>query len=141
MLQTVKDVCELHPMALDYAMGDQIEHLSDLLDEAEKSAEDFFAKNYVTAGMRVLLRQGLERLSGKSDQGEPELHPLHLGHPVELADVVHVVLVGLGVILAAGFVGVFVEHGICLRGGRLLHRGRRLRRGRLLHAGRWLVDS
>jgi hypothetical protein len=73
MLQTVKDACELHPMALDYAMGDQIEHLSDLLDEAEKSAEDFFAKNYVTAGMRVLLRQGLERLSGKSDQAVFEL--------------------------------------------------------------------
>jgi hypothetical protein len=73
MLQTVKDACELHPMALDYAMGDQIEHLSDLLDTAEKAAGEFFAKNYVTAGMRVLLRQGLERLSGRSDQGVFEL--------------------------------------------------------------------
>ncbi|MBM4397440.1 MAG: DUF3780 domain-containing protein [Deltaproteobacteria bacterium] len=27
MLQTVRDACELHPMALDYALGDQIEHL------------------------------------------------------------------------------------------------------------------
>lgn len=73
MLQTVKDACELHPMALDYAMGDQIEHLSDLLDEVEKSAQDFFAKTYVTAGMRVLLQQGLERLAGKSDQAVFEL--------------------------------------------------------------------
>jgi len=73
MLQTVKDACELHPKALDYAMGDQIEHLSDLLDEAERAAEDFFAKNHVTGGMRVLLRQGLERLAGKSDQAVFEL--------------------------------------------------------------------
>ena len=73
MLQTVKDACELHPMALDYAMGDQVEHLSVLLEDAEATAEEFFAKNYVTAGMRVLLRQGLERLAGKSDQAVFEL--------------------------------------------------------------------
>ena len=60
-------------MALDYAMGDQIEHLSDLLEETEKAADDFFAKNYVTSGMRVLLRQGLERLCGRSDQAVFEL--------------------------------------------------------------------
>ncbi|MEQ1503049.1 MAG: anti-phage-associated DUF499 domain-containing protein [Myxococcota bacterium] len=73
MLQTVRDACELHGMALDYAMGDQVEHLSDLLDGAEKSSGDFFDKNFVTAGMRVLLRQGLERLAGRSDQAVFEL--------------------------------------------------------------------
>lgn len=59
MLQTVKDACELHPSALTYAMGDQIEHLSDLLKQTEEAAEEFFSKNYVTAGMRILLREGL----------------------------------------------------------------------------------
>ncbi len=73
MLQTVKDACELHPMALDYAMGDQIEHLTDLLVETEKAAEAFFERNEITKGMRVLLRQGLERLDGKSDQAVFEL--------------------------------------------------------------------
>ncbi|WP_411902305.1 anti-phage-associated DUF499 domain-containing protein [Methylorubrum thiocyanatum] len=73
MLQTVKDACELHPMALDYAMGDQIEHLSDLLAQTEKSAAEFFEKNFVTAGMGTLLRQGLQRLAGQSDQAVFEL--------------------------------------------------------------------
>jgi hypothetical protein len=73
MLQTVKDACELHPKALDYAMGDQIEHLSDLLIQTEKSAGEFFEKNFVTGGMATLLRQGLQRLSGQSDQAVFEL--------------------------------------------------------------------
>lgn len=73
MLQTVKDCCELQPNALEYAMGDQIEHLSDLLKQTETDAETFFAKNYVTAGMAILLREGLRRLSGKSDQAVFEL--------------------------------------------------------------------
>ncbi len=73
MLQTVKDACELHPSALTYAMGDQIEHLSDLLKQTEEDAEEFFAKNYVTAGMNILLREGLSRLAGKSDQAVFEL--------------------------------------------------------------------
>lgn len=73
MLQTVRDACVLHPMALDYAMGDQIEHLSDLLVQTEKAAEGFFEKNFVTAGMGTLLRQGLQRLAGQSDQAVFEL--------------------------------------------------------------------
>jgi hypothetical protein len=60
-------------MALDYAMGDQIEHLSDLLDQTEQDAEAFFDKNYVTAGMGTLLRQALQRMGGKSDQAVFEL--------------------------------------------------------------------
>ena len=32
MLQTVKDTCQIHPMALDYAMGEQIENLADVID-------------------------------------------------------------------------------------------------------------
>jgi hypothetical protein len=73
MLTTVKDACELHPMALEYAMSEQIEHLSQLLDEHERDAEAFFDKNYVTHGMRELLRGGLQRLAGQSDQATFEL--------------------------------------------------------------------
>ena len=45
MLRTVKDACKLHPMALDYAMGEQIENLSDVIDR--------------TAATRRILRQEL----------------------------------------------------------------------------------
>jgi predicted AAA+ superfamily ATPase len=73
MLKTVRDACGLHPMALEYAMSEQIEHLSQLLDEHERDAEAFFDKNYVTHGMRELLRGGLQRLAGQSDQATFEL--------------------------------------------------------------------
>jgi hypothetical protein len=31
MLLTVKDACELHPMALEYSMREQVKNLSDVL--------------------------------------------------------------------------------------------------------------
>ena len=73
MLLTVKDACELHPMALDYSMSEQIENLSDVIGAAAKSAHDFFEKNYITRGMETLLSQGLQRLGGRSDQAVFEL--------------------------------------------------------------------
>ena len=80
MLTTVRDACKLHPMALEYAMSEQIEHLSQLLDEHERDAEAFFDKNYVTHGMRELLRGGLQRLAGQSDQASAprrsKIHPV-----------------------------------------------------------------
>ena len=36
MLLTVKDACEFHPMALDYAMSEQIENLSDVIERTER---------------------------------------------------------------------------------------------------------
>lgn len=73
ILRTVRDACELQESALDYAMGDTVEHLSDLLDQTEKHAEAFFEKNWVTGGMRQLLRLGLQRLAGQSEQAVFEL--------------------------------------------------------------------
>ncbi len=73
MLKTVKDACEIHPMALDYAMSEQIENLSDVIEKTEKDAKDFFDKNYVTKGMGILLEEGLHRLGGKSKQSVFEL--------------------------------------------------------------------
>lgn len=73
ILRPVRQSCELHPTALDFAVADQIEHLSDLLDATEHNAAEFFAKNYVTGGMRDLLRDALARLDGKSDQAVLEL--------------------------------------------------------------------
>jgi hypothetical protein len=42
MLLAVKDACQLHPMALDYAMGDQIENLSDVIERTAPDAKEFF---------------------------------------------------------------------------------------------------
>jgi hypothetical protein len=73
MPPTVKDACELHPMALDYAMGEQIENISDAVALTDARASAFFEKNFVTQGMRILLDQGLRRLAGRSDQAVFEL--------------------------------------------------------------------
>ncbi|SMQ85914.1 Protein of unknown function [Devosia lucknowensis] len=72
-ISTVKELCQLSAGALDFALSDQVEHLSDLLTEAERGAEDFFARNFVTQGMERLLREGLQRLNGKSSQAVFEL--------------------------------------------------------------------
>lgn len=72
-IPTVKEACELDPGALDFALSEQVEHLSDLLDEAEGSAADFFGRNHVTQGMARLLREGLQRLAGSSSQAVFEL--------------------------------------------------------------------
>src|ERR1022692_2261128 len=77
MLLTVKDACELHPMALDYSMSEQVENLSDAIATTSATAREFFGKNYVTRGMETLLNQGLRRLGGKSDQAVFELKPGH----------------------------------------------------------------
>ncbi len=73
MLQTIKDACEFDPRAVDYALSDQIEELSDLVGHTVSDAEAFFGKTYVTGGMATLLRQGLQRLAGKSGQAVFEL--------------------------------------------------------------------
>src|SRR5450755_1499173 len=73
MLLPVKDACQLHPMALDYAMGEQIENLSDVIERTAADAKEFFDKNYVTKGMELLISQGLKRLAGKSNQSVFEL--------------------------------------------------------------------
>ncbi len=72
-ISTVKELCSLSEGALDFALSDQVEHLSDLLTEAERGAEDFFERNFVTQGMERLLREGLQRLNGKSGQAVFEL--------------------------------------------------------------------
>jgi hypothetical protein len=73
MLQTVKDACQFDPKAIDYALSEQIESLEDLVGHDAGAAEAFFKKTYVTGGMKTLLRQGLQRLAGKSGQAVFEL--------------------------------------------------------------------
>lgn len=72
MLKTVKQACRFNPIIKDYRMSQGIENLADLIDD-EGDGRDFFSWNYVTHGMEQLFREGLLRLSGKSDQAVFEL--------------------------------------------------------------------
>ncbi len=53
-------------------MSQGIENLADLINDAGDGKE-FFSRNYVTHGMEQLFREGMLRLSGKSDQAVFEL--------------------------------------------------------------------
>ncbi|MBY6226422.1 DUF499 domain-containing protein [Ferrimonas balearica] len=53
-------------------MSQGIENLADLINDAGDGRE-FFARNFVTHGMEQLFREGMLRLSGKSDQAVFEL--------------------------------------------------------------------
>ena len=70
MLRTVKDACKLHPMALDYVMGEQIENLSDVIERTAADAHEFFAKNFITKGMEDPLATKASRdwLGGRTRQ-------------------------------------------------------------------------
>jgi predicted AAA+ superfamily ATPase len=72
MLRTVKDACRVHLSTLDYRVAGGVESLSHVL-QAEAEGKAFFEKSYLTNGMEELLREGLLRLSGKSDQAVFEL--------------------------------------------------------------------
>jgi hypothetical protein len=73
MIQTVKQACRFNPVIQDYRMSQAIENLADLINDAGDGRE-FFARNFVTHGMEQLFREGLLRLSGKSDQAVFELN-------------------------------------------------------------------
>jgi hypothetical protein len=72
MIKTVKQACRFNPIIRDYRMSQGIENLSELIN-GEGDGREFFSRNFVTRGMEQLFREGLLRLSGKSDQAVFEL--------------------------------------------------------------------
>lgn len=72
MIKTVKQACRFNPIIRDYRMSQGIENLADLIHD-EGDGREFFSRNFVTHGMEQLFREGLLRLSGKSDQAVFEL--------------------------------------------------------------------
>jgi len=72
MIKTVKQACNFNPVIQDYRMSQGIENLADLIKD-QGDGREFFAKNFVTHGMEQLFREGMLRLSGKSDQAVFEL--------------------------------------------------------------------
>jgi predicted AAA+ superfamily ATPase len=72
MIKTVKQTCRFNPIIRDYRMSQAIENLAELIAD-QRDGRDFFSRNHVTHGMGQLFREGLLRLSGKSDQAVFEL--------------------------------------------------------------------
>lgn len=72
MVKTVKQACQFNPVIRDYRMSQGIESLADLIND-QGDGREFFSRNHVTSGMEQLFREGMLRLSGKSDQAVFEL--------------------------------------------------------------------
>ena len=62
---TVKSACQLQPNSLEINVGDQIERLDQIVHGT--NGEEYFAKTFVTGGMKTLLTKGMARLAGKSN--------------------------------------------------------------------------
>lgn len=72
MIKTVKQACVFNPIINDYRMAEGIENLADLIAD-KGDGREFFARNFITQGMEQLFKEGMLRLSGKSDQAVFEL--------------------------------------------------------------------
>lgn len=72
MIRTVRQACRFNSIIRDYRMSQGIENLAELIND-EGDGREFFSRNFVTHGMEQLFREGLLRLSGKSDQAVFEL--------------------------------------------------------------------
>ncbi len=67
MLKTVKDACELEEGTLEYGVATGVENLTETINTSD-GGQAFFQRNYLTRGMEELLREGLIRLAGGTDQ-------------------------------------------------------------------------
>ncbi|MDS4051046.1 anti-phage-associated DUF499 domain-containing protein, partial [Accumulibacter sp.] len=66
-MKTVRDACQLQPTALAIKLSDQIEQLDELI-AGEGNGADFFARTFITQGMKDLIAEGIARLAGASSQ-------------------------------------------------------------------------
>lgn len=64
-MKSVRNACSLQPNALEITVGDQIEQLDEIIRSTDTA--QYFAKTYITGGMRDLLEKGVTRLAGKSN--------------------------------------------------------------------------
>ncbi|NCN05110.1 MAG: ATP-binding protein [Spirochaetales bacterium] len=64
-MKTIRSACKLQPNALEITVGDQIEKLDQIIDTT--NGAEYFNKTFITEGMRNLLKKGVARLAGKSN--------------------------------------------------------------------------
>ncbi|MCJ2007043.1 DUF499 domain-containing protein [Methylobacterium sp. J-092] len=66
-IQTVRQLCRISDLVDDDGLVDQIANLDDLHRGID--ADAFFRRNHFTEGLSALVRNGFDRLSGRSDGG------------------------------------------------------------------------
>jgi hypothetical protein len=64
-MKTIRSACHLQPNALEINVGDQIEHLDQIIHDT--NGQEYFKKTFITDGMKTLLSKGMARLAGKSN--------------------------------------------------------------------------
>ena len=64
-MKTIRTAIQLQPKALEINVGDQIEKLDQIINDTD--GHDYFAKTFITDGMKTLLTKGMARLAGKSN--------------------------------------------------------------------------
>ncbi len=67
-MKPLSELLTLRPSVHDATRRDQVHDLTNLA-AGTVNAGEFFAENFVTEGMRQLLREGFRRLAGQSEQG------------------------------------------------------------------------
>ena len=65
---SLRRLCHPRPSVFERGRADTVANIADF-NAGKITADAFFAENHVTEGMKVLLRQLFERLSGRSEQG------------------------------------------------------------------------
>ena len=68
MPDSLSNLCTPRKSVFDASRRDTVLDVSDLLD-GKIDPNEFFTENYLTDGLKQLLRHGLRRLAGQSDQG------------------------------------------------------------------------
>ena len=66
-MKTLQQLCKPRKTVFDSARRDIVLDLSDLIQDRIK-AEEFFEENYLTDGMKTLLKEAFRRFEGKSAQ-------------------------------------------------------------------------
>jgi Protein of unknown function (DUF499) len=67
-MKTLKQLCQPRQSVFDRSRRDVVLDLTDLVDN-KIDPHDFFVENYLTSGMKTLLRESFRRFDGNSDQG------------------------------------------------------------------------
>jgi len=67
-MKPLKELCTPRASVFDPQKRDTVLDLTDLIDEKIDPAV-FFSENYITEGMKSLLKNGFKRLEGKTEQG------------------------------------------------------------------------
>jgi len=67
MSDSLFSLCTPRKSVFDASRRDTVLDIADLLD-AKIDPKEFFSENYLTDGLKQLLRHGLRRLAGKSDR-------------------------------------------------------------------------